>query len=278
MAESVADLESLYNVEATFEYTSRNDLTRALRAFDERTFLGPRSILMDHTVLITRFPPQLFEAESEDIDNPVIPNGRKVLYFPDSQILIFTMAGRPHEIVAMEMQNLFYEKIKGMNCQEEFCSSGQALVHLQRLNKQPDSSWGPRAVDYPTCVLEVGLSESLRRLDCDAKRWIENEQTHVTQVITAKIYPHGHEIIFSIWRRTATHQAEKDDRIDEIHVELREGRPRVRDNRCLRVSFEQILERPPTRGTAERDIIVSGRELGGIARRVWESLGFIPRG
>jgi hypothetical protein len=93
MAESVADLESLYNVEATFEYTSRASLVRALRAFRDRAFLDEP--LLEHTVLVTRFPPQIFEGESED--NPVKVKGRS-LYFPDSEIFVFTMPGRPHDL------------------------------------------------------------------------------------------------------------------------------------------------------------------------------------
>jgi hypothetical protein len=59
------------------------------------------------------------------------------------------------------------------------------------------------------------MSESLRQLDRDAQRWIENEISHVTQVMTVKMYPHRQEIIFAIWSRTARRRAEKDD---EIHI------------------------------------------------------------
>jgi hypothetical protein len=273
MTESVADLESLYNVEATFEYTSRNGLVRALRAF-RRTFLDP-PFLLDHTVLVTRFPPQLFEVEYEDVDNPVIPPKRKALYFPDSQILIFTMRGLPHEVLSRAINELLCDKLKRMNRREDLTARGGTTEDLQNLRKEPDESWGPVAAGYPTCVLEVGLSESLRSLDRDAQRWIGNDSSHVTQVITVKIYPHRHEMIFAIWRRTTGRQAVKDK---EIRVELHDGRPRVRNNIRLRLSFEQIFERLPTRGTAEGDVIFSGRELGSIARRVWREMGLIPRG
>jgi hypothetical protein len=271
MAESVADLESLYNVEATFEYTSRNGLMQALHAFLDRTFIDRAAFLQDRTVLVTRFPPQMFEIES-NVDNPVIP-GRKVLYLPESQVLISTMAGTCHEIVSRKIEYLLQEKISKMGCEHALRAVGQTREHLQNLNKEPDGSWGPQAVRYPTCVLEIGMSESLRQLDRDAQRWIENEISHVTQVITVKIYPRRHEIIFTTWNRTARRRAEKNN---EIHVELREGRPRVRNNKRLRLSFDQIFERPPTPGTAERDVIFSAREIGGIARRVWLDMGLIP--
>lgn len=274
MADSVSDLESLYNVDATFEYTSRRDLVRALRAFCDHTFFDSTSLMLDHAVLVTRFPAQMFGLEPEDVDNPV-PQKGKNLYFADSQILIFTMPGLPHELLADDISRIWWEKVSRMNCVEELFGIGGATARLQNLVKEPDRSWGPAAVHYPTCVLEVGLSESLRQLDLDAKHWIENELSHVTQVVTVKIYPRRYEIIFAIWRRTASRRAEKDD---EIYVELHEGRPIVRNNRHLHLSFEQIFERPPTSGTAESDIIFTARELGSMARRVWLEMGLIPRG
>jgi hypothetical protein len=232
---------------------------RALRAFRDRAFLDEP--LLEHTVLVTRFPPQILESE----DHPVKVKGRS-LYFPDSKILVFTMLGRPHEVAAEEIKGLLREKISKMNCLDEFAATGSTGAHLQNLDKEPDGSWGPRAVNYATCVLEVGVSQSLRSLECDAKRWITNRASHVTQVITVKIYPQRHEILFTVWKKVGQ-KAEKDH---DVYVELRGDRPRVKDNKCLRLSFGKIFERPPTRGTAERDVIFSGRELGRIARMVWE--------
>src|ERR1700733_11493712 len=94
LAGSDEDLKSLYNVEATFEYTSRSGLARALRTFLEHT-----DNILDHAVLVTRFPPQLFDAED---DNNSLPVKGKVVYFRNLQILILIMAGGPHEVLARE--------------------------------------------------------------------------------------------------------------------------------------------------------------------------------
>jgi hypothetical protein len=73
-------------------------------------------------VLVTRFLPWMFEIESIDSDNPVIP-GRKALYFPESQVLIFTMPGPPHEIVSREIEFLlgsdFYICTKGKETRKQ---------------------------------------------------------------------------------------------------------------------------------------------------------------
>jgi hypothetical protein len=140
MAESVAGFERLYNVEATFEYTSRNGLVQAIYAFENRTFVDRAASLRDHIVIVTRFPPQIFKKESI-VDNSIIP-GRKVLYLPESQVLIFTMPGSPHEIVSRQIEFLLAEKISKMGCRDDLRSTGQATEHLQNLSKEPDGSWG----------------------------------------------------------------------------------------------------------------------------------------
>jgi hypothetical protein len=43
----------------------------------------------------------------------------------------------------------------------------------------------------------------------------------------------------------------------------------------LRISFHKILERPPRNGTAEKVLVLSQRELEGIARKVWKKLGML---
>ncbi|KIN03340.1 hypothetical protein OIDMADRAFT_26053 [Oidiodendron maius Zn] len=268
-AESVADLKRLYNVEATVEYTSRHGLVRTLR-----TFLENWDRFLDHTVLITKFPPQVFDTEEDNI--PAIPWKGKNLYFRNSKILISTMAGRPHEVLSRAIDHLFYDKVKSMNCETDWLASGTAKASLGNINKAPDESWGPISAGYATCILEVGMTESIRALDVDAQRWIKNEPSHVTQALTAKIYPHREEIIFAVWRSSASRQPVRDD---EVRVTKHRGRPRVvSDKRTLRLNFEKIFERPATQGTTERDVIFTARELCRIAITVWDQMELGRRG
>lgn len=277
MGESITDLQALYNVEATFEYTGRNALAQAIRSFvDGRTFPGHAG-LDDCTVLVTRFPPALFAEDFNEVDNPPVPSKSKNLYFPKSEILIFTMTGPIHELVARSVHDILTEKVRKMNCLDELFPTGGRTVQLRGFKKEPDESWVPfmSNKEYPTCVLEVAVSESIRQLNRDAERWIKNELSLATQVITARIYPHRHEIIFAIWRKTDRGEAEK---VAEASIELQDGRPRVRPTIQFRLSFEELFKRPPKRGSAEKDIIFTARDLGSVARRVWLFMGLITRG
>ena len=254
------DLKSLYNVEAAFEYTSHNGLARALRTFQEDS-----DGILDHVVLVTRFPPKLFDIED---GNNSLPVKGKSLYFQDLQILILTMKGPVHEFLSLKIHDLFRDKLTRMSCWDDLKATGGATRSLGNVGKEPDQSWGPISTRYPTLVLEVGVAESLRALDSDAQRWIKNGLS-VTQVVTVKIYPHKREIIFAIWRGKSGGQAKKDK---EIHIEMNGGQLSVRKARHLRLSFKEIFERRPRPGTNEGDVKFSARELGIIAHQVWEEM------
>jgi hypothetical protein len=270
LAGSVEDLKRLYNVETVIEYTGRNGLARALHTFPKHRDGIP---IQDHTVLVTRFPPQLF---SIDDDNKLLSRKEKFIYFQDLQIVIFTMTTLAHELLSREINELLSEKLKKMKCWTDMFMSGTMSQQLGNVSKKPDESWGPQRVNYhPTCVLEVGMSESLRALEVDAQYWIKSEISHVTQVITAKIYPHRQEIIFAIWRRNTSGKPEKDG---EMCIEIHEGQLTVRNDRYLCIFFKELFERDPKPGSPERDVVFSARELAKIARRVWVGMGWNSRG
>lgn len=272
LARSVEDLKRLYNVETAIEYTSRNGLARALDTFPKHK-LRDGIPIQDHTVLVTRFPPQLF---SIDGDNKLLSRKEKFIYFQDLQILIFIMTTLQHELLSREINKLLDEKLTKMECWEELIMTGAMSQPLGNVSKKPDESWGPRRVNYhPTCVLEVGLSESLRAVEGDAQNWIKSEISHVTQAITAKIYPHRQEIIFAIWRRNTGGKPEKDG---EMCIEIHEGHLRVRNDRYLRIFFKELFEREPKPRSRERDVVFSARELARIAQKVWEMMGWNPHG
>ena len=270
------DLEGLSDVEATIYFTDPDDLTKTLRTFFDNA--RDRDSLGDHTVLITGFPIESFIIDDDDKESP-IPRTRKALYFEDSKTLVLTMPGLPHEIASRRFGDLMSFKLKDINCWEEVISTGGGTREMVNIKKEPDESWGPLGTGYTTCVLESAVSESSRALGRDAKIWLEHDESHVTQVITAKIYRTRPEIVFTVWKKAPQ---QRDTRAQyppravvdqEIHVRLEEERPIAEGRICL--SFEKLLERRPRSGTREADIVFSARELSGIARVVWIEMGFM---
>ncbi|PSS25491.1 hypothetical protein M430DRAFT_25282 [Amorphotheca resinae ATCC 22711] len=279
---SGVDPEWLSDVEAEFHFTDRDNLARTLRAFFYNAL--DRDPLCDHTALVTGFPIESFDIDEDDYDavddESAILRHRKALYLTDSKTLILTMPSRPHEEASRRLDILIASKQNNMNCEDELSPTGRWTIMVGNVCKEPDASWAPREANYPTLVVESlsAVSESSRALGRDAKIWLENDDSHVTQVITIKIHRTRPEIVFTLWRKapegtdTQTQHPPRAVVDQVIDVTLEEGRPMADGNLCL--SFEKIFERRPRPGTTEGDLVFSARELGGIARGVWKAMGF----
>jgi hypothetical protein len=274
------DLEGLSDVEVTMDFTNftnPKEFSKALRAFFNNS--RDRDPAKDHTALITRYPNNQFTID--DDEQALIPPRRKALYFQDSQILHITMPGGPHELAVRKLGTILDLKLADMGCIEEMVQIGGTTMSIDNVRKEADASWGPFKIGpefpYATCVFECGMSESNRALSRDARLWLEHESSHVTQVVTIKIYQRP-EVVFTVWTRTREQRETRSHHtlqavIDqEVTVTLQAGRPMAEGKLCL--SFEKMFERKPRPGTAEGDLNFSARELGGIARMVWAAMGF----
>lgn len=270
-------IDGLSDVEATLHFTNNNDLRTSLRAFFSHA--RRRDSNSDHTVLVTAFPPESFIVDDDDEESP-IPKHCKALYFKDSKTIVLTMPGGPQELVNSQFAAVMVLKLQAINCFDETLFTGRMTVNMEKVVKEPDQSWGSRHSRHKTCALEAGSSESNQALRRDARIWLEHPESHVTQVITIKISRTRAEIVFGVWRTTRQERATRSQHpqraiLDhEAYVTLEDGRP-IADG-TLRLSFEKFFERPPQAGTAERDIVFSARDLGGIARVVWEEMGYLP--
>lgn len=274
------DLEILSEVEGTFHFPDYSDFRTTLRTFLDNAI--DRDSLCDHTVLITGFPTELFMIdEDDDGEESPLPKSRKALYFEDSKILVLTMPGAPHEVASRLFDRQLQFKLKDMNCLEEGDPTGGVTMALMNVKKEPDESWSPKGTDYLTFAVESGVSEGKGLLHRDVKIWLEHPESHVKQVVTIKIDRPRPEIVFTVWKTTPQERATRAQHppraiIDhEVCVTLEQGRPIADGN--IYLSFEEFFERRPRLGTTERDMVFSGRELGGIARAVWSRMGFIQR-
>ena len=279
-AEPDIELEGLSDVEATMDFTNPKDFPKTLQALFSDAY--DRDPTGDHTILVTGFPNKYFTID--DDERSLIPGSRKALYLQNTQILLLTMPGGPHEIAAARFSDRLFLKLNEIGCSGEIVPIGRKTTSIgTAVKKEPDASWGPfragTGPSYATCVVESAVSESSRALSRDARIWLEHDESKVTQVIAVKISRQRPEFVFAVWKRAAREQ--RDTRANhplravvdqEIRVTLQAGRPVAEG--MLRLSFQELFERQPQPGTAERDINFSARELGGIARMVWSEMGY----
>ena len=285
---SNVDLKGLLDVEETIHFTNLTDLRQAIRDF----YNAPdRDLLCDHTVLIMGFPASSFinfdddddddnDNDNDNNDEPLLPRHGKIFYLEDLQALSITMPGYPHERASRLFGRLIDRKLEAMKCADELVTQGGPTVEMNNVRKSPDESWTLSGPNYITLAVEAGVSESPRALALNAKIWLEHEESHVAQVVTIKISRVREEIFFSVWTNTTQ---EKDTRAEHppratevqmVRVTLAQDRPVA--SKTISLSFKKLFEREPRKGTAEKDLILSKRELGEMARQIWEDMGFIP--
>ena len=107
---------------------------------------------------------------------------------------------RAYELAAAKFQTLIEFKLAAMNLDDEVEPLGSTTVTLGSWKKEADCSWAPgsRGIEF-TLVVEVGLLESARRLDLDARGWLESSGSPVKIVVTININRTNPEIIIHRW-------------------------------------------------------------------------------
>lgn len=129
-----------------------------------------------------------------DVANLKLSKGCRQLYNPDTRAMIVTIPGRPHDAIVGELQSEFNRAILFANLGRTLCSLTTARVEGNICSKEPDGSWIPEQLPpgrndrWPTIVLEVGVSESKKKLRADAAWWLASSQGQVHVVII--IYSH----------------------------------------------------------------------------------------
>ena len=277
------NLQELLDIEDTIYFTNSIDIRHAIRDFFHNAW--HRDSLCDHTILIMGLPAEYLIERDDTCDNndednePLLPRYGKILYLKDLQALSITMPGTLHEGASGLFARLVDRKIDAMNCGDEFLPFVRATMHIGSITKEPDQCWKIRGKSYTTFVIETGVSETERQLALDAKIWLELKESHVTQLLTIKVSRTRPEMRFIVWKAKPKNgitreknlwEATEDQTVDVIMVQ---ERPVA--NGTISLSFKELLERNPRPGTAEKDLVFSARELGGVARVVWEEMGLI---
>ena len=126
-------------------------------------------------------------------------------------------------------------------------SAGGAQRELANVTKCPDESWGATTKEYITFAVEVGVSEGEHALESDAKIWLEQSESHVTQVVTIKISRTRPKVLFSLWvtdeRDTRAGHPQRATTAQEVFVVLEKGQPATEGSLCI--SFEKLFDRRP---------------------------------
>ncbi|KAJ5949489.1 hypothetical protein N7454_001073 [Penicillium verhagenii] len=102
-------------------------------------------------------------------------------YDASSRILIITISGLIHDTAAYYFAFALEAATVKANLEDEVQTIGSGSMKGNMCDKEPDGSWipsNPPPTDniWPSLVVEVVYSESLRRLHLDASWWLANSR------------------------------------------------------------------------------------------------------
>ncbi|PUU74440.1 hypothetical protein B9Z19DRAFT_1092874 [Tuber borchii] len=209
--------------------------------------------------------------------------GIRFHYFNREETLIVKVfAGPVQALVGCGFRTRLDVKIGGMGLVSYIFGMDTATYKGNRSQKQANIDWKPwsphhGAADWPTVVIECGVSQSRDRLEVDANCWFENSGGQVKIVFLISFSEEKKEIHLQQWKLVTA----PDSHVSQARppatstaptivceLDLASGVP---NRESLMLNFERVFLRPPAQGEGyrERDITFSPEELEEYANHVW---------
>ena len=189
-----------------------------------------------------------------------------------------------HEVAIRRFESVLNLKIVGMGLFDELCYMGTTTYQGKGNRKQPDSAFQPQSLrphitDWPTLVIECGVSQSLPDLTRDAHWWFENFRGKVQTVLLFSINRTKRKIHIQQWEMGEEEEANLQVTcLDPDSTGTRPKCIRTIDivtadaaGASLQLSFEKLFLRKAEKGKGEEDIIFTTQDLERFAAHVWSA-------
>lgn len=102
---------------------------------------------------------------------------------PTELLLVEVMPEWDHLLIVALIREMIDDQLVDMKVDDQCLVMTSPLNALGGWLKEPDLCWAPRASRKPTCVFEVGTSESASHLSTSARGWLEAPHSPVKVVI-----------------------------------------------------------------------------------------------
>lgn len=205
---------------------------------------------------------------------------RLALYEAEELLVVKIMPTVQYESSHLMLLRKIDHKCVEMGVEDELVYTGGATFTLQtqkRIKKEADSSFKPRCRnregDFPTLVIESGVSESVPRMRVDARLWLVGSGGEVKVVLVTAINVDAKTIILERWENRPTPVARPSTRSNlseqptlgrRIQIDLSSdtvtGSP-------LKIPFRKIFLREP--GAREGDVVLVTADLLSWANGIW---------
>lgn len=210
-------------------------------------------------------------------------NTRMAHYIDEDLLIVKLMPSAGHEGAHVNFGKKLCSKTISMGMtDEDLYGLGSTRFPGRRSSKEGDSAYKPLSrgnrSDWPTIVIESGLSESLRHLRADAKWWLENSGGDVGIVILISIKEAQRNLLIEKWElalapnRPITRAFNNPNTLIPTKMqEIRIDSNIVVTGAPLVLEFRKIFLRPPT--PPENDIVFTVQDLSAWATQYWAGLG-----
>ena len=187
---------------------------------------------------------------------------RFLYYEKEETLIVKIMPGLAHEVTRGQFELELAFKLAEMGLRYELCYMGSTTRKGIGSGKEPDSSFKPLSyrpykTDWPTLVVECGVSQSLKKLRRDSDWWFTNSEAQVKTVLLFSVSEKKRKIHIEQWEMRK--QAKCIHTIDIVEADAAGG--------SLHLSFEHLFLRKPNKG--EADIVFSTEDLERLAAHVW---------
>lgn len=206
----------------------------------------------------------------------------RLSYNVTTEILLVKIMPRPeHEVASLAFLLCIEDEIRAMNLGDEIEAVGSATIQIGNWRKEADQSWAPPARDTRlSMILEIGLSESARKLAQDSRGWLETAGSTIQVVITMNIDRNRPQITVRHWElgprlsTTVTCGSPQSAHcVNEITITRANTTTTVSGD--LTLPFRKIVGRVRNPSSSERDFFIAQTKLERVAEKVWRKQRFI---
>jgi hypothetical protein len=201
----------------------------------------------------------------------------RLAHYTDTDLLIVKIPTAQHESAHLGLGKKLILKVARMGIpDDELHTVGATRFHGHKSSKEGDSSYKPysfrpNSTDWPTIVIESGVSESLNRLRSDADWWLTKSGGNVNIVIIISANRAQSTLLIEKWElgpragrlltlRSTQRILTKMQIITIDSTNTVTGAPLILD-------FDKIFLRPAV--PPESDITFTAQDLSTWAARIW---------
>jgi len=203
----------------------------------------------------------------------------RFLYYESEETLIVRiMPGKAHDFACTGFEVAMVLKLAEMGLQHELRNASATTYQGRGFAGEADSSYIPRSsrplrADWPTLVIEYGVSQSLKHLCDDASWWLTSSAGQVKIVLLFSISEKHRKIHIEQWEMgTSTDQQTIDGQhnLEAIRPECVKTIEIAETDAAgafLQLSFQKLFLRQPEAG--EMDIVFGTQDLERFAADAW---------